>query len=815
MRITVLTILFLINTYTYAQTNNQQYKITGRIIDAATKQVIENATITLQKDSTKKVIARLITDKNGYFILPNNQTGTFILNIQYVGFKELNKPVTGNTNFLLKDISLTKIDNTLATVTVTNNKQLIENKIDKTIFNVEKDISSQGGVATDALKKIPGVTVDIDGNVELLGNPSVKFLINGKPSAMFGNSIADALQSIPNSQIQSIEVITSPSAKYDATGTGGIINIILKKSKIDGFTFNANAAIGTRLENGSLNASYKHNKIAINTFFSGNAQLTSSTPSGIDRITTNNLNRLIQNSITDVKREGYKAGLSIDIALSKSESIAASVGFDHFGTNNIGNTHQTSITYNPAGVIFSTINSLRNSTNQLNVTDFENSISYRKKFKKKDEEIEINYNGSFGKNNTYYNQLQFYPNISDAFAGSNSFNPGKENEINLEVNYSHPVSEEFSLETGGRLTFQSISSNADVYSLNASTGSFAKDQQQSYTSNYNRIIYAGYVQTGFELFKYLDIKAGIRYEYTTNKADYSNAHNVLIPDYSNVAPSLIIGHTFENKQNIKLAYSYRIERPEFRDLNPFYNLTDPHNITTGNPNLQAELGKKIEFGYNKSTASGANLNLIIFYELNSPDIKPYITYYPTFKIGDSIYTDVTLTTRANISAESRMGFNLSGSLPITKKITIRPSVQLFNRHLKNIYAIPVITNAVGFRINANIAYQINKTLATEAFGNFNLGMRWQGQQPNVYSYTMAIRKQFWNNKASVGLIAVNAFNHYIYQTSKQVTQDFISNNYRNVPYQSFGITFSYKFGKLKITKQKEQDNYLYTPPTEN
>ncbi len=378
-----------------------------------------------------------------------------------------------------------------------------------------------------------------------------------------------------------------------------------------------------------------------------------------------------------------------------------------------------------------------------------------------------------------------------------------------------PISKEVELETGLRTTFQSIISNADVFTLNAATGSFARDNAQSYASDYKRTVYAGYVSANFPLFDFLEVKAGARYEYTVNKADYSTAHNVAIPSYSNLAPSLIIGHKFANQQSVKLAYSYRIERPDFRDLNPFMNLADPHNITTGNPNLQPEIGNKIELGYNKAYGSGANINIIVYYQRNSPDIKPYVSYYSTYKIGDSTYNDVTLTTRATISAEVRAGVNISGSLPIGKSLTLRPNFQLFDRHLRNDNAVPAVTDAFGMRLNLNTAYQFSKTLAAEVFGNYNMGMHWQGRQADVYSYTLAIRKQFSNNKASLGLIAVNPFNKYINQKSLQLTQDFTSNIYRDVPYRSFGITFTYKFGKLKITKVKEPETFNYTPPSEN
>ncbi|MCX6206556.1 MAG: outer membrane beta-barrel family protein [Bacteroidetes bacterium] len=608
-------------------------------------------------------------------------------------------------------------------------------------------------------------------------------------------------------------MITSPSAKYDASGTGGIINIILKKSKIEGFNGNINLAVGTRLENGSLNLAYKKGNIALNTYFSGNAQLTSSTPNGSDRITTPLTNRLIQDNISDVYRNGYKSGLGLEWNISKSETISASFGFNHFGTNNSGISHQQSMSYNTSGILLSNFLSDRLSGSKFNVLDFESSATYKKKFKKEGRELELAYNATYGNNTSSYKQEQFYIGNSKPYGGSNSSNPGKENEINFELNYVEPLSEKVLIETGLRTTLIDIISAADVYTLNGTTGNYAKDQQQSYSSDFKRTILAGYFSMDFPLFNYFNVKAGARYEYTINTAYYSNSSNVYIPDYKNFIPSFIMAHNFENQQTIKFAYSYRIERPEFRDLNPFVNLSDPHNISMGNPNLEPEIGNKFELNYSKSFEAGGNINITAFYQRNSPDIKPYITYYPTYKIGDSIYTDVTVTTRATIASEVRAGVNISGSIPFAKKFTLRPNLQMYNRHLNNINTTPAITNAFGLRANINLSYQISKDFAGEFFGNYNLGMRWQGKQASTYSYTFAVRKQFNNNKYSLGLIAVNPFNKYINQYSQQETQDFISNNYRFSPYRSFGVTFTYKFGKLKFKpKEKEGENFNYSAP---
>jgi ferric enterobactin receptor len=817
-------ILCLSCSITYCQqsrpVNAGSNKISGKVIDTTSKQGIANATITLFDGNTRKMIASAAADNTGSFHMQNIRPGIYRLEIGSIGYAPYIK-----NELILKDedkvlpimnVYLEKEVRVLQGVTVTGTHQPIENKIDKLVYHLDKDITSQGGVATDALKKIPGVTVDVNGNVELLGNSSIRFLVDGKPSGIFGNNPAEALQSIPASQIQSIEIMTSPSAKYDATGTAGIINIILKKSKIEGFNGNTSLAAGTRLENGSLNLAWNHGKLGLNAFFSGNAQLRGNTPTGLDRTASNDsgtiTSQLTQQSVTNFSRNGYQAGLNMDLAVSNKDNLSVTLGYHHFDNMNDGNTDQVLIAYDSSGNKFPGVNSILIFNNRFTVNTFDNSISFRRKFKKDKQELEITYSGSFGSNKTYYGQLQRYNTGAAPFAGSNSQNPGIDNEADFSLDYTHPVNSHFLLETGVKTILQSIISDANVLTLDVYSGNYTKDDAQSYTSAYHRTIYAGYADASFSLFDYLDLKAGCRYEYTIGKANYSNVQNPTIPRYSNIAPSLVISHSLPNKQTLKFSYSYRLERPDYRDLNPFMNLSDPHNITTGNPNLQPEIGHNFHLAYNRSYETGANINILLLYEKNSPDIKPYIIYYPAYKIGDSTYPDVTLTTREDISSEIKTGVSIFLSLPIGKELTLRPNLMFYNRSFKNISANPPSTSSFGYRLNMNAACQFGKEWASEVFGNYNSGTQWQGRQPSSFSYTFALRRQFLNNKTSFGIVAVNAFSKYIPQKSFLVAQNVISNSYRDIPYRSFGVTCTYKFGRIKFSKPKETDNYLYSPP---
>jgi ferric enterobactin receptor len=214
----------------------------------------------------------------------------FILSFAISANAQTTDPGTSNIK-TLNTLKENKVK-TIQEVVIKGKKPVVENKIDKIVYNVANDVTSQSGAAIYVLRKVPQVTVDADGNVELQGNPNVRFLINGKPSSIFGNSLADALASIPASQIKSIEAVTSPGAKYDAQGTGGIINIVLNESKVKGINGLINASAGTRFETGSSNLNFRSNNFSLNTFFSGNAQLKSRTPSSQSRLSHDSSSQL-------------------------------------------------------------------------------------------------------------------------------------------------------------------------------------------------------------------------------------------------------------------------------------------------------------------------------------------------------------------------------------------------------------------------------------------------------------------------------------------------------------------------------------------
>ena len=695
-------------------------------------------------------------------------------------------------------------------VIISGKKAIVENKVDKIVYNVANDVTSQSGAAIDILRKVPQVTVDADGNVELQGNPNVRFLINGKPSSIFGNSLADALASIPASQIKSIEAVTSPGAKYDAQGTGGIINIVLNESKVKGINGLINASAGTRFETGSLNLNFRNNNFSLNAFFSGNAQLKSRTPFSQDRISHNSTNqtRLLQDGYTDFQRHIYRTGLGFDWSINKTNTLSGSVSYNDFANKSIGFINQEQYINDFSNSSEQSIIGYRNSENRSSVNSIDGNLSYRKTFQKEGQELTADYVVSYGSPKSNYLQTQSLAGAFSPYDGISGSNPGTDISHNLSIDYVQPINDNVTLEMGTKAIFQHITNTTDVNVLDAFSGQYQSDPFQSYHLKYDMGVYAAYLSSSLKLFNdWLDVRAGARYEYTTVKIDYQNTN---IPSYSLLVPSFILSHKFESGETIKLAYTRRVERPEYAELNPFLNFSDPHNITTGNPSLKPEIGDNMELGYNKNFESGANLSFTLTERINSQDLKQITTFYPTYTVNGTDYTNVSVTSRDNIGKEYNSGGILSGSVPFfNNKLNLRGNMMLFHRYIVSDY-FGNVDMGFRYRLNLNMNYQFPKYFIVEIFGNYNSAAKnIQGKNPQSITYSIAARKQFWNKKASIGITTTNPFNRYIKQATTVETGDYSSYSVRYLPLRSFGISFSYKFGKMDLKKDKDiSDDYL-------
>ena len=716
------------------------------------------------------------------------------------------------------DTSQPKKVTTMQAVTVTATRGLVENKLDKTVYNVEKDVTSLGGVATDVLKKVPMISVDVDGNVDIMGNSNILFLINGRPSSIFGNNLADALQSIPASQIRSIEVITSPGAKYDAEGTAGIINIILKDNKINGVNGNISLTGGSRLENGSFNLNARHGNVGMNAFFSGNAQLPSTTRNSSARYSYDSTGALVsnlqQNGSSRFLRNGFESGLGMNWDIDKRNTLSAGMGWDNFGNQSRGSYQQQEMDYLPpaAGPV-DDIFSLVQSNSRFRAHSLDWNLRYKRTFAREDRELDISLDGSYGSNVSSYGQVQSLPSGDSVYSGSAGISSGRDQETNVRLDYTEPFGEKVRLETGGRVQVRRITSNSPVYTLDDLTGLYPYDMPQSDSLSYDRDVYAGYVSMTFPAFHFLDVKGGIRYERTETDAIFSEVSNSSIPGYNTVAPSLILSHPFPGDQTLKISYGKRIQRPDYRSLNPYVNASDPKNLSRGNPFLQPEIANNIDLTYSKSFAEGSALNVVLFYHRSDHDIQPFIEYYSNFSLGDSTYTDVSVNTPMNVGAENNYGVNIYGSVPLGKRLNLRTNISVFDRYITTGSLGGSAVNSFNYRINLNATYQLASTFVLEFFGNFNSARNEiQGRYPSFTSYNFAARKQFWKKKASIAFTTTNPFGEYVNQATQVTGANFTLNSLRQIPYRSFGLNVTYKFGRLEFKKDKEENKDIPSTP---
>lgn len=804
------------------QTSAGQVGITGKVIDSTSGEPLNYATVTLFIAGNKKPVNGNTTDAKGMFSVNDVAPGSYRVVIEYIGYRPFtfeNILVTQqNIPVDLKTISLVKKAALLQTVTISAKPNIIENKIDKIVFNADQDITSQGGVAIDILKKVPQVSVDIDGNVELAGSSSVRFLIDGKPSAAFGNNITDVLQSLPASQIKSIEVVTNPGAKYDAQGLGGIINIILKKNTAKGVNGNLSLTAGTRLENGSFNFNARNKNFGINAFVSGNTRLHSTTPGTYDRVSRNPIDStselLHQDGSSKFNRHGVQTGLGFDWTYKTKNSFSGSVNYNNFGHDGSGIVNQTQRSFDATDNLISNTNVINNTSNSFKFNTIETSLDYKRKFDKEDRELEIQFNGSYDNNSGHSRNNQYLLTQDSLIYGSYNANPGKEAENEVKIDYSDPLSKKIILGVGGKLNFYDINSSSDVSSFQPNLKDFFHDTSLSSALQYHQKVYAVYTELSFPVGDLFDAKIGGRYERTEINSYYSNAQQQLhTPGYNTLVPSIFFLKKLGNDQILKLSYSRRIERPDYGDLNPFINTSDPKNVSSGNPNLTPEIGDRVELGYSRDLGETGSLVITAFYRANKDDIQNYILYYPSLLIGDSTYTNVAVSTRENIGVEKNLGLSLFANINFTKKFTIRTNVFAFHRHTINKVVAGQNSTSFNYRFNMNASYQFAKTLAGEFFGNFNSARHEaQGIFPSFTTYSIALRQQIWKKKGSIAFTADNPFNKYVNRKTSVFGPGFTVSSLQRIPFRSFGINFTWKFGSLEFKKPKEDNQINLNAP---
>lgn len=751
----------------------QKVTITGRIsaviLDSATKAPVDYATVSLIRVKNNKSVNGGVTDAKGKISLQNVAPDDYKLVIGFMGYK--GKTVLLTTTPEKPDLNAGNIflagtQNTLKEVSIEGKPPMVENKIDKLVYNAEQDVTTAGGNAGDVMRKVPMVSVDIDGNPSLRGSSAVRVLINGKPSGTMSNSVADALKMIPAEEIKSVEVITSPSAKYDAEGAGGIINIITKRKTAQGVSGNASVSAGTRQNNGNFGLNVKQGRLAVNANLGGQYAIPQDTRIVILNNDFAQQSSLLQEGFTKAKRYSYNGSFGLDYDINAYNSISTTVKYNDFTTSSDGSLNQTA---NMLGLI---TKSVRSSKNDNGFSNIDWNADYRKTTKKEGEEFSISGQASFGRNTNNFTSVQ----EAAAPIIINGDNTGKNNEYTIQSDYVYPFSKTVKLETGVKGIFRNIKSKYE-----------SSDQDFDYTQD----VGAAYGVINFKLAPTIDFKGGLRAEYTSIDA-LSGASLDFKNNYFNLFPSAIISKTLKDKSTFKLSYNKRMQRPSLFYLNPYLNRNDPENQTQGNPDLKSEISDIVELGYS-TVIKGSIINASVFYR-------------HTQNVIENIYLpDQKLSTFDNIGKNKAFGANLFASYNPLPKWTLMGNFSV------NTYDVLNTQTNVSTGLYANFTAFLRSAISfkggwnTELFGVYNGAKKsYQASNGAMAFYGGAFKKDIMKKKATVGVNVLNVFSRDLHIRNENSSSTFLKTTNIYYPLRSFGVNFSYKFGKINYSTPKKK-----------
>ena len=815
--------------------------IYGKITDQNSKPVAEASVLLMQNkfDTAAKKVKQLlfkslITANNGDFSFEDLPVGSnYLLKISNTGFKAVDQPVSffsGNKGAPtpgvmpsfekdLGNIKLTSDVKELQAITITSTASSIKLNADKKVFNVEKNIMSAGGTGVDVMRNVPSVNVDIDGNITMR-NSAPQLLIDGRPTTL-------TLDQIPADAIESVEVISNPSAKYDASGGGaGILNIILKKNKKTGYNGNVRAGVDKRgALNGGFDFNVRQGKINLSASVNGN-QNKQRTTGTTDRTS------ILDDPQTVVSQNNYNK--------TTGGFLFGKVGIDYFATNRTTfslSGIKVHGQFNPNETIDITTDSLYNSGKVSNLSQRTSTgtrefngqglvLGFKHLFPKDGEELTIdaNYFGGSNASNSLYitNYLAGNGNVVDREL-QKAMGDGTTKNFVIQSDYTLPIGKKMKLETGVRAAIRSNVNVNDNYLYDDNVNDYVLIP--SATSHYKNTdnIYAAYATISSSI-KDFSYKLGVRAESSNYTGEITNTGSKFKNSYPvSLFPSVFLSQKLKNKQELQLSYSRRINRPNFFQLIPFTDYTDKLNITRGNANLVPEFTQSLELSYLK-TFKGNNTLLGSIYYKHTDNL---ITRYLSQEIDAVSGNTELINTYINANSSYSAGAEVTSLNNLTKWWDISTNLNFYNSKVNTANVTTVQQDALwslfgkfnsNFKLPANFAIQLTTTYQSKtnlpvSNGGGMVGPPMMQSQSSSQGYIkpswgmdIAFKKSFLkNNAASVSLSISDIFKTRI--NSQYSSSDYFVQNYDRLRDPQFvRLNLSYRFGKLDASLFKRKSN---------
>ena len=802
----------------HAQTTGSG-KLTGKVVDVQNNETIPFASAVVMDRKTKAIVKTGQTDMNGTLVITGIPDGTFTIKISYVGYQTLVRDSVSFIKSAVINFGTIKMKaakgNVLAEVSITAKKAPIQLGIDKKVFAVDQSLVSEGGSASDLLTNVPSVQVDVDGNVSLRGSTGVKVLIDGKPSLIAGGDIAAILQSIPASSIETVEVITNPSSKYDAEGNSGVINIVLKRNTKLGLNGNVALTAGNR-DNYNANTSLSFQNKKINIYGNYSYRYGNRLGGGYNNIKylqrTDSLasaDQLTDSKNTE-KSHNVKAG--IDYYLTTKDILSFSGGFNSRNSdrNDILAINKYDAGRNPLEL-----------SKRINTTDgtgnsYDLNLDYSHKFKTS-QELTFNFGYSKGNNDNYQEYNTAVYNVNGAAVDGDrelltNDNDGNNKNYNIQADYTMPLGKLGKIESGYRSQIKYSDNNTLAKTYDEATGQFNENYLLSNTFNSKDQVHALYMNYQNQI-KNFGYQIGLRGEIArlnTESGGYDLNNQLQSAPariaYDRLYPSIFLTQKFTGEQQIQLSYTRRVNRPRPWDTNPFIDYSDPLSWRKGNPNLLPEDVHSYELSYSKFWSKVTFIGSAYMRRTN--DLIQRIRSVPD---ADGII----IVSPENLTKSLNSGLELITKVDPFKAWNFTGNVNVYHSNIDAVPEYNIAANS-GFSWNANLTnnFTLPYNITLQIKGDYNSSeIQAQGKRKAMYGIDAGAKYDFPNKKASLSMNVRDIFNT---KRFGMITEDgvTITDFQRYMKGPNGNITFSYRFGKTSFMKKTKKPDQQEIKPDE-
>lgn len=786
-KILLYSILSILSLFGFSQSSF----LSGKIVDGENQEPVSYATVSvLNPDSS--LVTGALSDGEGSFRLKVDP-GTYTLKIQFVSYETKTLSgveVTAGQNNSLGVISMKVSQKQLDEVIVEAERTQMQLNLDKKVYNVGKDLSNLGGTASDILDNLPSVTVDVEGNVELRGSTNVQILIDGKPSGLVGLSSTDALRQLQGNLIETVEIITNPSARYDAEGMSGIINIILKKDKKKGVNGSFQANTGwPHNHGGSFNINFRRDWINFFVNYGINYRQAPGNGGGIQEF-----NLADTTYTTDLDRSHLRGGISnnvrfgADIFINDKNTITTSFLYRYSDEEN-----DTELSFQDFDINDNPINyTLREDLEKEGDENLEYSINWTKKFDRKDHKLtaDIQYqdNNEIERSEIVQsegpNRGELTPELFQKVR-----NEEGEKRLMIQSDYIQPFNEKAKFEAGFRSTFRDIK---NIYTVDEQDDSGEYVPLDTFYTDfaYDENVHAvyGIVSNEYDKFSW---QAGLRMEYTDINAELEESDDQLKWQYANFFPSAFLTYKLKNENQLQLSYSRRINRPRFRELNPFSSFTDNRNFRVGNPELQPEFTDSYEFGLLQNVRN-STLYYGIYYRYTK-DLIQRVSLEPNEQ-GQRV------SIPQNIGFARALGIEVNASQEFTDWYRVSGNFNFFRNETVGMVGdtIDLGAEAITFTTRISNNFKFQDVLDGQVNINYRAPQDMpQGRRLSITSVDLGFSRDILSNNGTLSLSVRDLFNSRKWRSITELPTFYEESTWQWRRGPQFILTFTYRLNQKK------------------